>query len=146
MISSSLLRTISGFNLNFGCSINQNEKTTFLSDFNSSKPRTFIGPEYWSNPMQDWRISNGKLECLVSKKNRNVHLLTRKIDSITGTFTMRVNIKLLNTDIAEEGTNWVGFSIGSKGQFNDYRDSAIFGKGLNLGVNTLGNLFIDTQS
>ncbi len=115
----------------------------FKSDFTSSEPRIWIGPEYWSNPLQDWQISHGELVCLVSKKNRNVHHLTRKMDSLTGSLKMQVNIKVFNTEVSDKGKNWVGFSIGSKGEFNDYRDSAIFGKGLNLGVTTNGNLFIE---
>ena len=42
-----------------------------------------------------------------------------------------------------ESNNWVGFSIGSKGEFDDYRSDAIFGKGLNVGVTTSGHLFIE---
>ncbi|MFC2127852.1 alkaline phosphatase D family protein [Bacteroidota bacterium] len=124
------------------CAKEQNDDNFFRSDFNSSEPRTFIGPEYWANPMQDWQVAKGKLECLVSKKNRNVHLLTRKIDSIQGDVKMSVNLEVFNTEISDNGTNWIGFSIGSKGEFNDYRDNAIFGKGLNVGVTTAGNLFI----
>ncbi|MDH5412850.1 MAG: alkaline phosphatase D family protein [Flavobacteriaceae bacterium] len=120
----------------------KNISKTFTSNFNTTEPRTWIGPEYWSNPLQDWQINNGYLECLVSKKNRNVHVLTKKLDTITGDLNMKVSLQLFNFESTEKGVNWVGFSIGSKGKFNDYRDSAIFGKGLNAGVTTNGNLFI----
>lgn len=118
----------------------------FKSDFNSSKERTFIGPEYWSNPMQDWQVRNGELECLVSNKNRNVHLLTKKLDSIDGDMQMNVSLKLLNIGEDSQLKNWVGFSIGSQGKFDDFRSDAVFGKGLNVGVTTNGNLFIDEIS
>ena len=128
------------------CNEDKDENSSFKSDFNTSKPRTFIGPEYWANPLQDWQVANGKLECLVSKKNRNVHLLTKKLDSIRGDFQMSVDLEVFNTEISDKGTNWIGFSVGSKGEFNDYRDSAIFGKGLNVGITTAGNLFIGAFS
>lgn len=114
----------------------------FKSNFNSSGARTFIGPEYWSNPMQDWQIENGELVCLVSKPGRNVHILTKKLDTAKGDLKMSVELKALNLKNIDN-ISWIGFSIGSKGEFNDYRDNAIFGKGLDLGVTTNGNLFID---
>ncbi|WP_164914111.1 alkaline phosphatase D family protein [Aquimarina sediminis] len=117
--------------------------TVFRSDFTSSYQRTWIGPQYWSNPIQDWQIFNGKLECLVSKKNRNVHVLTQKIDSIHGNLEMSVTFKLFNFN-TDGNKNWIGFGLGSKGEFNDYRDDAIFGKGLNIGITTDGKLFIGT--
>ncbi|MET2984308.1 alkaline phosphatase D family protein [Aureibaculum conchae] len=124
------------------CRKDSTEDIVFKSNFNSSEARTFIGPEYWSNPLQDWQIENGELICLVSKPNRNVHVLTKKIDTVAGNLKMSVQLKALNLK-DEDNKNWIGFSIGSKGEFNDYRDNAIFGKGLNLGVTTNGNLFID---
>ncbi|MDY7396048.1 alkaline phosphatase D family protein [Aureibaculum sp. 2210JD6-5] len=125
------------------CKNDTPEDDIFISNFNSSQPRTFIGPEYWSNPMQDWQIENGELKCLVSKANRNVHILTKKLDTVKGNFKMSVELKVLNISDSVKNNDWVGFSIGSKGEFNDFRDNAIFGKGLNLGITTNGNLFID---
>ncbi|WP_052143604.1 alkaline phosphatase D family protein [Wocania ichthyoenteri] len=125
----------------FNCTTKKEQ--TFKSDFGSRKARTWVGPEYWTNPMQDWQIRNGELECLVSKPNRNTHILTRKLDKVLGNLTMKVRIKLFDADTTILRENWVGFSIGSKGEFNDYRDSAVFGKGLDIGVTTRGNLFID---
>ena len=118
------------------------DENHFVSDFNSTTERSWVGPEYWSNPLQDWQIKDGELHCLVSNKNRNVHLLTKKLDSTTGNLKMSVAIKLHQIITSEKNKDWVGFSIGSKGQFNDYRDNAVFGKGLNMGISTNGNLFI----
>ena len=123
-------------------SCNDVKENHFVSDFNSTTERSWIGPEYWSNPLQDWKIKGGELHCLVSNKNRNVHLLTEKLDSSIGNLKMSVAIKLHQIIASENNKDWIGFSIGSKGQFNDYRDNAIFGKGLNLGISTNGNLFI----
>jgi len=124
------------------CNTTKADKLLFKSNFNSIEPRTWIGPEYWANPIQDWQVSNGELECLVCKSNRNVHLLTQKLDSTKGTLRMKVNLQLYSSKELVSNKNWVGFSIGSKGQFNDYRDDAIFGKGLNVGVTTSGSLFV----
>ena len=127
----------------YGCKNQPQKEQVFASNFSSTEARTWIGPEYWSNPLQDWQIVNGTLECLVSNKNRNVHLLTKKLDTIVGDLKMRVNLQLFNLDSAEQDHNWVGFGIGSSGNFNDYRDDAVFGKGLNVGLTTNGHLFIE---
>jgi len=125
-----------------GCNEKINREQSFTSNFYSPTAQTWIGPDYWSNPMQDWQIVDGSLECLVSKKNRNVHLLTQKLDTAKGDLKIRVDLKLFSVENQQENNNWVGFSIGSKGNFNDYRDDAVFGKGLNAGITTNGNLFI----
>jgi hypothetical protein len=35
----------------------------FYSDFPQDVQRYWIGPEYWSNPLQDWRLRDGRVEC-----------------------------------------------------------------------------------
>ena len=66
---------------------------TFKSNWQETGNRVWIGPEYWANPLQDWRINDGSLECILSAPNRNVHLLTHQLSSSTGSFQMSVNIK-----------------------------------------------------
>ncbi len=46
--------------------------------------RVWIGPEYWANPLQDWRLSKGKLECTNAAANRNVHCLTKSVGELPG--------------------------------------------------------------
>ncbi|WP_291864858.1 alkaline phosphatase D family protein [Maribacter sp.] len=121
---------------------NENNTTTFKSDFKSVATRTFISPQYWANPMQDWQVANDRIECLVSNENRNIHLLTRQLSEQEGSLEMRVRLGFFNNEVSNLNKNWAGFSIGSKGQFNDYRDNAVFGKGINIGVSTNGTLFI----
>ena len=41
-----------------------------------------------------------------------------------------------------KGEGWVGFRLGMRGHFNDYRDTAIRGLGLEAGVSADGLLFI----
>ena len=79
----------------------------FQSQFPGSAERIWIGPEYWTNPMQDWKLENGKMICTVLGRDRNVHLLTRKIDEQTGSFKMSVNAGVLKPTKSDE--DWVGF-------------------------------------
>src|SRR5688572_28826576 len=35
----------------------------FRSRWDTCPDRLWLGPEYWANPLQDWRIANGRIEC-----------------------------------------------------------------------------------
>lgn len=129
-----------------GCGQKKQNKNAFKSDFTNIEQRTFIGPEYWANPMQDWRVANDRIECLVSDENRNIHLLTRQLGDHTGRLEMKIQVGFFNTDLSILNRNWAGFSLGSRGEFDDYRDNAIFGRGLNIGLSTNGALFIGEPS
>lgn len=104
--------------------------------------RPWIGPEYWSNPLQDWRIRNGRLECFVAGGDRNVYLLTRELASAPGELTMRVKLGRLEEDSGPIKEGFVGFRLGVRGLFHEYRDSAVRGFGMNAGISGDGRLFI----
>jgi alkaline phosphatase D len=124
----------------FSCGQNNTNKI-FQSHWLADVHRTWIGPDYWSNPLQDWEIKDGKLNCLVSDYNRNVVLLTREIIDIPGTLSLGVKLGIINSDVLQK-KGWAGFRLGIKGQFNDYRDAAVHGWGINAGLTTNGQLFI----
>lgn len=62
----------------------------FTSNWSDMHDRIWIGSEYWANPLQDWQLKNGRLECVVSGGDRNVFLLTHKLKDKTGPFEMSV--------------------------------------------------------
>ncbi|MBA7513295.1 hypothetical protein ES705_05310 [subsurface metagenome] len=122
------------------------KKTEPLNEFNHQWPdninRTWLGPDFWANRLQDWEINDGRINCLVSDRNRNVNLLTCRLSENDGDFSVSVVTGLINPESKSSDNNWIGMRIGAKGEFDDYRDDAIYGKGLNLGVTTSGDLFI----
>ncbi len=126
----------------FLLSCNINVKSEFTSKLPTNITRTWIGPEYWANPLQDWQLKDGQIECVVSGGFRNVFLLTHEISSQEGDFSMNVNAKNLNPNIDTLNEGWIGFEIGIRGEFDDYRDNAIRGQGFPLGITTNGWLFI----
>ena len=123
----------------FSCS-KPTDPNAFVSRFPTKVNRIWIGPEYWANPMQDWKLENGRMICTVLGRGRNVHLLTHKVDEGTGNFKMVINAGILKQ--TKSDADWVGFKLGAKGEFDDYRSDAVFGEGLNIGVTTSGKLFI----
>ena len=122
------------------------KKSKPFNEFNHFWPdninRTWLGADFWANRLQDWEINNGRINCLVSDRNRNVNLLTCRLSENDGDFSVSVATGLINPENEPSDNNWIGIRIGAKGEFDDYRDDAIYGKGLNLGVTTSGDLFI----
>jgi len=43
----------------------------FVSGWPKDAERVWLGPEYWSNPLQDWRVAGGRIECVRSGADRN---------------------------------------------------------------------------
>jgi alkaline phosphatase D len=114
-----------------------------LSQTRSAKrTRAWLGPEYWANPLQDWRRSEDRIECHVAGGDRNVFWLVKEIASNAASFTMSVRLGRMGGESQEKQQGWVGFRIGMRGHFADYRDTAIRGLGLQAGIAADGRLFI----
>ncbi|MBI1898613.1 MAG: alkaline phosphatase D family protein [Acidobacteria bacterium] len=118
----------------------------FRSRLQRSVERPWIGPEYWSNPLQDWRLREGRIECITAGGDRNVFLLTHEAGGGSGGFTMRTRLGRLEQDTQRPGEGFAGFRTGVHGHFRDYRDSAVYGIGLNAGISPDGRLFIGRLS
>lgn len=118
-------------------------KKSFTADF-SSVDRAWIGPDFWANRLQDWKVEDGKLVCLNGMNPmRTVHLLTHNLASGKGGFEITVEI-----DIKEASANSsAGILIGA-GAGQDFRQAALihhsYGKngGLYIGVSQAGKLFV----
>ncbi len=111
----------------------------FTARFHVEAERPWAGPEYWTNPMEDWRISQGRLEVRNGGANRNVHLLTRQLGDKKAAFSMSVTIGRLENGAAPRS---VGFRVGVHNNWGDYRSAVFHGGGLNAGVSAAGRLFI----
>lgn len=111
----------------------------FHSAWPASVERIWAGPEYWANRLQDWRITEGRLECVTSGVNRNLHLLTCQTGSQVGEMTLKVRLGSLDAD---RGQGWVGFRIGARAEIGDYRRAAIYGEGIHAGITMDSRLFI----
>jgi alkaline phosphatase D len=113
----------------------------FVANFAKVHDRIWVGPELWANPMEDWRVHDGRLECLSGGPNRNVHVLTRQLGKQPGTLIMSVRLGRLDRGTVKGSA---GFRIGIQDEIEDYRARLIYGQGLDAGVTTVGELFIGT--
>ena len=117
--------------------------TDFGSRWHLTHDRVWPGEDYWSNPLQDWRIASGRLECVRADVDRNVHLLTRQLGERPGELRMAVRIGRTGRGVLGAGPGSFGFRIGIQGPLCEYRNNALFGTGLDAGLTADGRLFID---
>jgi alkaline phosphatase D len=115
----------------------------FVAGFAEVHDRIWLGSQLWANPMEDWRVQGGRLECVGGGPNRNVHVLTRQLGTRDGTLAMRVRVGRID-DGAARGS--AGFRLGIRDEIDDYRSRLLYGKGLNAGLSTDGALFVGNQS
>jgi alkaline phosphatase D len=115
---------------------------SFRSAWPRNTNRPWAGPEYWTNPLQDWRIRNGRLECFVAGGDRNLFLLTREITARDGDLTMSVRTGQIEGNAHKLDEGFVGFRVGIKSFVDDYRAQAVHGRGTNIGISADGRLFI----
>jgi alkaline phosphatase D len=118
----------------------------FASAFDRTPDRPWIGPEYWANPLQDWRIAGGALECIMTGPARSLMLLTRELSDRPAPFSTSIAIQPWKVSADKTATGWVGFRIAARGRFGDYRDDAVYGKGIEAGLRADGSLFIGDSS
>jgi alkaline phosphatase D len=118
------------------------QSAAFASRFDKTADRVWIGPEYWANPLQDWRIAQGRLECIKAMPDRHVHLLTHALGTGSGEFTTSVHLGRIGGALGGAPGS-AGFRIGIRGPLDDYRNGLIFGRGLDAGITGAGKLFLD---
>ena len=122
---------------------------SFSSAWPADAERVFVGPEYWANRLQDWRIRAGRLECVDQRPAspmRTLHLLTHQLGNRSGSFQVDVRTGLIDPGIvAADGAG--GFLIGAGGRTMDYRAAALIhqqpgpGGGLFAGCTARGTVF-----
>ncbi|MGH8019345.1 MAG: alkaline phosphatase D family protein [Opitutaceae bacterium] len=120
--------------------------TDFHSVWDQAPDRVWLGPDCWANPLQDWRISNGRIECDHAAPDRNVHVLTRQLGERRGNFAMSARLGRAGGGAFGGGQGSVGFRVGIEGPLREYRNSLIFGEGLDAGIGGDGVLFIGDLS
>lgn len=110
----------------------------YRSQWGNVHDRIWIGPACWPNPMEDWRIQDGRLECTGSGADRNVHLLTHQLADKAGGFSM--SVRLGTNKQTSQGS--AGFRVGIHDDINDYRGNVLWGKGIDAGITLDGRLLI----
>ncbi|GGW51070.1 alkaline phosphatase D family protein [Arenibacter certesii] len=132
----------SAFAHTFLTSKKKHTKLDFQSNWGNWPDMKWVGPEYWGNRLQDWILEDGRAVCNISDTNRTLHLLNVQKSNDRNAFKAAVTISILNKELNNADEALFGMRLGAKGPFEDYRSAAVFGKGLDVGIDPLGNLII----
>ena len=80
-------------------------------DFNSINDRVWIGEDFWSVPLEDWRVQDGRVECLSTIENSTLTVLPFNMADNKSSFDISVRMGLLDKG---KQTGSSGIIIGSK--------------------------------
>jgi alkaline phosphatase D len=87
--------------------------------------RTWLGPAFWANRLQDWELANGRIKCLrggASYEVRTVAVLTREVIDGAQPGALAVRAGLIED---EGGGGFCGFLVGAGAGMLDYRAAAL---------------------
>jgi alkaline phosphatase D len=99
--------------------------------------RTWLGPHFWANRLQDWRLHDGRIECLTGAAGdevRTVAWLTREM--IAGHEPAHLSVRAGLIEDAGGG-GFCGFLIGAGAGVLDYRAAALVQKASGTGGGVL---------
>lgn len=126
--------------IGFGCHHDANK--SFVADFDDVNDRIWIGEDFWSIPLEDWKVENGRLECVGDRPNMRVNIISRQLAK-QGDLEISVDLGLLNAD---NNPGSAGFALGLKDNTdNSVKSVCYFGKGLNVGIHTDGYIYVEEQ-
>lgn len=113
-----------------------------IDNWANTHDRVWLGGNYWANPMEDWRVRDGRAECINPGGNRSIHSLTHQlINPEAGFFT---SVRLQNVK-PNENDGGAGIRLGAKSEINEYRSNCFVQEGLDIGV-VNNTLFIGNET
>jgi hypothetical protein len=95
--------------------------------FPAGMDRSWLGPEFWANRLQDWQLAHGRAECIESGERfpyRTLHILPYSMGDNYEPFLVEVTIGALgHRDVPPSAC--AGFLVGAGGHGIDYRIAAL---------------------
>lgn len=122
----------------------------FKLDWDQTPDRQWTGANTWANRLQDWRVTNGRLECVPNRNipMRTIHLLSHDLKAGGDSLNLTVDLGRLDAgSLALTGSS-AGFLLGVGNGKMDYRAAALVhqvpgtGAGIFVGVDFKGRVFI----
>ncbi|MCG6156418.1 alkaline phosphatase D family protein [Rubinisphaera margarita] len=104
---------------------------TSVGNWSKTPDRVWLGEEFWANPMEDWRITEGAAECQSAAGNRSVHLVTHQLTDSDASFRMQVEVTRVAAGPKDGGA---GFRIGVSSDLNEYRSNCFAPGGITAGL------------
>ncbi len=119
------------------------QKKEFFTDFDSINDRVWVGKDFWSVPLEDWKVENGKLYCIGNVPDSKVNIITHIISPEIGDYKLSVTVLLTEKG---EIPGAAGFFIGLFDKEDpDVRAACYFGEGIKAGVSLKGFSFLENN-
>jgi len=94
----------------------------FVSPWHDWPDLRWAGPGFWGNRLQDWEVHEGTLRCRTRGPGRTLHLLTHRATALPYGVGVQIAVP------SQPGPDTrVGFRLGGRGRFDDYRSAAVHG-------------------
>ena len=120
-----------------------NDKTSVLYNFDNIPDRVWAGEDFWTVPLEDWQVRDGRVECRSVIQQATFSVLPIVLKDGNDMFKVSFEMGLLNKG---SGNGASGVIIGSEApEEKDVRSAVYFGKGIRMGVDTKGFAFIEEQ-
>ena len=101
---------------------------TRVDRWHRTNDRVWLGESFWANPMEDWRVEDGAAEVQTGGGDRNIHLITHRLEGEQGRFRMSVRCRRVE---AGERDGGAGFRIGVRNRIDDHRSNC-FARGVGV--------------
>ncbi|MEP1445180.1 MAG: alkaline phosphatase D family protein [Paraglaciecola sp.] len=101
-----------------------------LDSWNQTHDRVWLGGEYWANPMEDWQVVDGAVECSSTGGNRSVHSLVHQLIKHQ---PFHLSLQLKRTKIGEVDGG-AGIRLGAKSDIDEYRSNCFVQHGFDAGI------------
>ena len=118
----------------------------FASAWTEWPDMSWVGPDFWGNRLQDWRMVSGQVECLLAGRNRTLHCLTHRLGPALAPFETEVTVTRAPRAASATAASLFGFRLGARGPHDDYRSAAVYGTGLDVGITGDGMLRIGAHT
>jgi len=128
---------------------------SFSYSWKNERDRIWAGSDFWANRLQDWHISDGRIETRVSELNlplRTLHLLTVRMAENNGKADISLHTGLSNVNSDIPGNAFTGVLIGAGGTNLDYRAASLVhntsapNAGFLVGITSSGKLYIENNA
>ncbi len=109
--------------------------------------RVWIGPQYWANPLQNWRTAEGEVLAQAAA-GRTLHLLTHQAVEGEGGLSMAVTVRLAGGSASPAvAETWAGFVFGIRGALDGYQHALVHpATGVSAGLRGDGRLFVGDKT
>ena len=123
---------------------------TILSVADDCPQRQWLAPHLWGNRLQDWRLADGRLECVTASRRlpyRTVHTLAHRLEG-DGSAEFTVRLGFIDQAGTRASDAAAGLLLGVGNGAMDYRSAALVqmnpgnGGGVLVAVDAAGMLFM----